>query len=396
MKQIIAQIPEQIVEKLALLTPNFAARASQYEQEKCFPKQNFEDLHKAGLLCPAVSAAFGGLGFGSHLQQSFALWAMTKCIAKADMAMARCWEGHINAQIILEIAANQRQKTLWFGEMIAKGTLWGCWSGEPLQATPFEKSSTGTLVTETSEGFLLNGSKVFCSGASGADWAILFVNTQGVGGARHSNSPQTVIMLACPMADKTIRLDDTWWQPIGMTASVSFKVLFDNTFIPKENLIGYAGQFMTEEIATYLLPHYASNLLGGMEAIDEQVIQFVQRQGKSKDPYIQQHIGKMKLNLQTCQMWLQHVANLWDLQQLPEAKMAGVAFRYQVEKLGFQNLATALDVCGSRALIKPSPIEKIYRDFSFYAKHDNADHLLANLGKTILGEASDLAFATSR
>ncbi len=394
MKNITPKTLEQVLNILSELSPHFAGRARFYELNKSFPKENFDDLHRAGLLCPAASVSFGGLGFGSHLQKSFALWAMTKSIAKADMAMARCWEGHINAQIILELAATNSQKKLWFNDIQEKGTLWGCWSGEPLQVTPFEGSPVGTLVKETQDGFILNGSKVFCSGASGADMAILFVNTLGMGGARHSSSPQSVIMLACKMADKSIQLDDAWWQPIGMTASVSFKVLFNNTFIPKSNLIGYSGQFMKEEMATYLLPHYASNLLGGMEAISEQVILYIKKQEKSKDPYVQQHIGRIELNLQTCLIWLQHVANLWDLQHIQEAKMAGAAFRYQVEKLGFQNLLAALDICGSRSLIRPSPIEKIYRDFSFYAKHDNADHLLAHFGKSILGEVSDLAFAS--
>jgi hypothetical protein len=39
-----------------------------------------------------------------------------------------------------------------------------------------------------------------------------------------------------------------------------------------------------------------------------------------------------------------------------------------------------------RALSEPSePIERIYRDLSFYVRHDNDDHILANIGESVLG-----------
>ena len=31
----------------------------------------------------------------------YTLWMMTKELAKADMALARCWEGHVNSQMLL-------------------------------------------------------------------------------------------------------------------------------------------------------------------------------------------------------------------------------------------------------------------------------------------------------
>jgi alkylation response protein AidB-like acyl-CoA dehydrogenase len=48
--------------------------------------------------------------------------------------------------------------------------------------------------------------------------------------------------------------------------------------------------------------------------------------------------------------------------------------------------------CGARSLLRPSPVERIVRDLTLYMRHDNADHILATIGKAALGVASDASF----
>ncbi len=48
--------------------------------------------------------------------------------------------------------------------------------------------------------------------------------------------------------------------------------------------------------------------------------------------------------------------------------------------------------CGARCLIRPSPVERILRDLSFYLRHDNDDHILATVGKALLGQRYDPSF----
>ena len=145
-------------QKLQELKERFAKRAICYEKEQQFPQENFDDLHQMGFMGAAIDSKYGGLGFGPHLKKSKALWNITFQLAQADMGMARCWEGHANAQVMLELAANKQQKEEWFQGMLA-GKLWACWSGEPLTSVPHESSKIGTIVKETDEGYVLNGSK---------------------------------------------------------------------------------------------------------------------------------------------------------------------------------------------------------------------------------------------
>jgi hypothetical protein len=43
-------------------------------------------------------------------------------------------------------------------------------------------------------------------------------------------------------------------------------------------------------------------------------------------------------------------------------------------------------------LMRSNPVERIYRDLSLYIRHDNDDHILATIGKALLGQDFDPSF----
>ncbi len=376
-----------------LARTEFAARAARYDKEAIFPEENFADLFNSGFHSATVPIQFGGLGLGPLGEDALTLWMMTKEIAKADLSTGRCWEGHVNSMVILTAAASEEQQQRWFPGVVDRGEIWMAWSGEPQAPTPGQKARFGTRVREVDEGFIVDGTKAFCTGATGAHKAILLVNTAGPGGARHAGSSRdTVIMLACDLADPSISIDSSWWDPIGMRATVSHLVRFDQTLIPKKNLIGYPGQYLKEGWQTCFVPNYAASFLGAAEAAFDYALESVRTQDRSGDPDVQRHVAKMSNNIETSLLWLSRVARLWESKQIEKARMAGSRTRYLTEILAEDTVKRAIRVCGARCLNRPSPLERIYRDLSFYVKHDNSDQILATIGKTVLGEPHDQSF----
>ena len=53
----------------------------------------------------------GGLGLGPYKGDVFTLWMMTKEIARADLSLARCWEGHVNSLVLLDGMGTEEQKS---------------------------------------------------------------------------------------------------------------------------------------------------------------------------------------------------------------------------------------------------------------------------------------------
>ncbi len=360
---------QTLIERISQLARDkFASRAACYDRTASFPMEDFEDLFKAGLNAPAVPTEYGGLGLG-HDSDIFTLWMMTKELAKVDLSLARCWEGHANAQVILAAMANESQKKRWFEGIVQCGEKWAAWSGEPQSQIPGQKVCLGTTVQVVDEGYILDGTKVFATSAPEAKWAILLVDTAGAGGARHSNSSATsVLMLACNLSDPSVSFDNSWWQPIGMRGTVSYLVRFEQTFIPRENLIGYPGQYILEEWQTRFTPQYGAAFLGAAEGAYDYTLAYIKKQEKGHDPYVQHRIAKAAINIETMHFWLRNVATLWETGQELEAKLAGNRARYITEQLASETVNDCIHACGARSLIQPSPIERIFRDLSFYAE----------------------------
>jgi alkylation response protein AidB-like acyl-CoA dehydrogenase len=295
--------------------------------------------------------------------------------------------------LLIDNIASEEQKERWFKGVVQDGNIWSAWSGEPQSKSPGQKQAFGTHVIATDEGYLINGSKVFCSSATGATHAILLVNLEGPGGARHSMTSQdSVIMLGCDLSHEGVSYNNSWWNPMGMGGSVSFLVEFDNVFVPKSDMIGYSGQFLSEEWQTRFTPQYAATFLGGAKAALEYTNTYLHSQKKTEDPYIHHRVGKMAIAVKSAELWLDHVAELWENGNIEQAKAAGIMARYTVEQLATDVLQHALHACGARALVGGTKLEKIYRDLSFYVRHDNDDHLLATIGKSVLGEVHDRSF----
>lgn len=393
MKLDLAPEKQTLVDRVgALARERFAPRAAAYDRTASFPADDFADLFQAGLHAPTVPRESGGLGLGPVRGDAFTLWMMTKELARADLSLARCWEGHANSLMLLDALAADEQKRRWFAGVVERGDKWVVWSGEPQARTPGEPSRFGTNLEKVDGGWIVDGTKVFSTSAGGAQCAILLVNPAGPGGARHTASPETLLMLACDLSDPTVETDGSWWDPVGMRATVSHLVRFHRTFIPDENRIGDPGQYLVGNWQTAFAPHYAASFLGAAEAAFDYALEHLTTQNKGGDPYVQQRIAQMSIHVETGHLWLRHVASLWDRGHREEAQIAGSRVRHIVEHLAEETVHHAIRACGARSLIRPSPLERILRDLTFYLRHDNDDQVLATIGKAVLGQPFDASF----
>jgi len=376
-----------------LASSRFAERAGEYDRAVEFPEADFDDLYEAGLLAPSVPADAGGLGLGPLCGDAYGLWMMTKHLAKADLSLARCWEGHANSLVLIDALGSSEQRDRWFAGVVERGERWVAWSGEPQARKPGEKQRFGTELKRVEGGWSVSGSKAFATSATGATWAILLVDPAGPGGARHaSDSGAELLMLACRLDDPSVSIDESWWDPIGMRATVSHVVQFEETFVPDADVIGPPGSYLSEGWQTAFIPHYGASFLGAAEAAYDYALSYLAKQGKSGDPYVQQRVGEMLVDVESAHLWLDYVAGLWDRGEREEAQLAGSRARHAIEHMAERTVHNCIRACGARSLVRPSPVERILRDLTFYLRHDNDDRIQATIGRAALGEAHDPSF----
>ncbi len=391
---MLASIPADNVDPLlkvqALAQGVFRERAEDFDRAAEFPASNFEDLFEQGLMAVPVGREWGGLELSPAYGKVLDLWRMTIEIAKADLSFARCWEGHNNALLLLDVLATDEQKKKWFTEVTAAGARWAAWSGEPQSTIPGQKNAIGTKIDRCDGGYRVNGNKVFATSAPGADWAILLVSLAGPGGMRDAaNGKDNLLLLACDLSDASISFESDWWDPIGMRSTVSYKVCFSDTLIPEENCIGSIGQYVTQRFQSNFTPHYAASFLGAAIGAYEYAHDYIRAQNKQLDPYVQHDLAKARMNLETIDLWLADVAEKLSQEDQLAAQLAGSKLRYLAETLAEDSVRRCIKICGARCLNKPSRLERIYRDLSIYTLHDSAHHVLASIGRALLDVPGD-------
>src|SRR5882757_4888170 len=151
---------QELIERVSNLAQGkFAERAAHYDSTATFPVEDFVDLFHAGLLAPVLPREHGGLGLGPYRGDVFTLWMMTKEIAKTDLSLARCWEGHVNSLVLLDGMADDEQRTRWFKGVVERGEKWVAWSGEPQARKPGEDQRFGTNVQKVDGGYVVDGTK---------------------------------------------------------------------------------------------------------------------------------------------------------------------------------------------------------------------------------------------
>ena len=94
---------QELLERTRVLArERLAPRAAAFDRGTDYPVEDFNDLFHAGLLNAVIPFEYGGCGLGPYRGNVLTLWLMTKEIAKADLALARCWEGHVNSLVLID------------------------------------------------------------------------------------------------------------------------------------------------------------------------------------------------------------------------------------------------------------------------------------------------------
>ena len=150
---------DDLLTDLAGLTDAFAARAGALDAAGAFPEENVADLRRVGALVAALPRALGGRGFGTEAAGAAGAAEMLRLVGRGHLATGRLFEGHVNA-VKLVVRYGGPAVVARVAEVARAGGLVGLWvtdGGEALRVC----------------GGVLEGGKVFCSGAGHVGHALV-------------------------------------------------------------------------------------------------------------------------------------------------------------------------------------------------------------------------------
>ncbi len=348
--------------------------AAQTDDVNTFPEKTLELLLAEGFFRAAAPAQFGGLNLGLRPEANWAMLQVLKLIGSGNLVMGRVLEGHLNAQLLIDEYGTQEQKER-FAVCAAKNELFGVWNTQAADGTELDVLKNGTL--------LLSGSKIFATGCN-------YVSRPLVTASLPDGSCQ---MCLVPLSDAEVTIDKSWWHPMGMKSSRSFKITFEDLLLQPHDLLGKPDSYYRQPSFSGGAIRFAAVQLGGAERLLMETIKYLQELNRTEDPYQKARIGEMSIAVTSGNQWLEQAARQLDQYQLNPSQAQCdelLAFanmmRTAIEQMCTQVMNLCQKCVGARGLNKPYHFERIIRDLSTYLRQPAPDASLADVGSFFLNK----------
>ena len=349
---------DELVDAAAALGSQFAARAAKFDVEASFPYEDFADLCDAGFLGLCVPTEYGGLGasfadycrvsneLGRHAPAT-ALTFNMHCVTMllvGQIAGDLTWDAE-------QLATLEARRAHLYGGVVNRGLL----HAQPFSEgnAPGATAGIQTVAEPVDGGFLVTGRKIFASLSEAADLHNIVALCPG---------DERVRFLGVPAGADGLRIEGDW-DPVGMRATLSRTLVFDRVFVPNDNEWLPPGGF--DQAATRW-PHFYTTLsftyVGLMRGVLDGTQEYLLRSGRQAHPIKQQGWAELQVRYEQARALQHAVVDEAGVDPTPDCLRRAWASMVTVMDGAPEMASLALRVGGGRALLKPEPLERFYRD----------------------------------
>jgi alkylation response protein AidB-like acyl-CoA dehydrogenase len=208
---------------------HIAPHVMEWDEAQVFPKELFHEMGRLGFLGVLVSTEYGGAGMG-YAEYITIVDEISQVCGSIGLSVAAhnslCTQ-HINQ------FGTEEQKRRWLPKL-ASGQWIGAW-GLTETGTGSDAGGMHTTAVRDGDGWRINGSKNFITHAISGDVAVVVVRT-GEKGDSHGMSA-FVVEKGTPGFEGGHKENK-----LGMRASETAGLFFDNCYVSNDNLLGKVGE----------------------------------------------------------------------------------------------------------------------------------------------------------
>lgn len=345
-------------EMVRLMAKDFARKelepeAARRDKEEIFPVEVVKKMGQLGLLGMMVPVEYGGVG-ASAVSYCLALQEIAYSCASTAVTMS---VANLSTEPLLKFGNEDQKAKYLFG--LAQGELLGCFA----LTEPGAGSDPGSLSTRAEnkgDYYLINGTKIFITHGQYADVVNLITRTGQDKGSKGLSA--FIVEKGTPGFSIGTREDK-----MGLRASNTVELIFDNCRVPQKNLLGREG--IGFKIAMTALDSgrigIASQAIGIIRACLDESIKYARERkqfGKTISSFqaIQWMIADMATGLEAANLLTLSAAWKKD-HKLPFTKEASMAKLFASE-LANKSAYMALQIHGGYGYLKDFKIERLYRD----------------------------------
>ena len=327
---------------------------SEWDKTQEFPVEVFRKAGELGFMGILVPEQYGGSGLGYHEYIT-----IVDEISQVDPAIGLSIAAH-NSLCVNHILtfANEKQKQRWLPKL-ATGEHIGAWG---ITEHNTGSDAGGMLTTAVKDGaeWVLNGTKNFITHAISANVVVVIART-GEKGDKHGMTA-FVVERGTPGFTNGKKIDK-----MGMRASETAELVFQDCRIPDENRLGEVGEGFIQ--AMKILDGGRISIgalsLGTAKGAVKAAIQYAKERTQFGKPIIAfQAIGfklaELSTEIEAAELMLHKAAHLKQTHQ-PVTQQAAMAKLYASE-LSVKAGNEAIQIHGGYGYTTDYPVEKFYRD----------------------------------
>ena len=338
---------------------DFAAReiapnVMKWDEASEFPAEVVRQLGQMGLMGVIFPVEYGGSGLG-YIDYMLAIEELSAVDGSIGIIVAA--HNSLGTNHIF-LAGNEAQRRKYVPKL-ASGEWLGAW-GLTEPGSGSDASAARTTATRTSNGWLLNGNKTFITNGHYADVAVVIAVTDRSQGTHGLSA--FVVEKGTPGFRPGKKENK-----LGLRASDTSELIFEDCEIPEENLLGNLGEGFVDSMRVLdggRISIAALSLGIARGALDASLKYVKERRqfGKAIAEFqgIQWKLADMATELDAARLLTQRAAVLKDAGQkvTRESSMA----KLYASEVAVRICDEAVQLHGGYGFIKDYPAEKFYRD----------------------------------
>jgi alkylation response protein AidB-like acyl-CoA dehydrogenase len=347
-QKMVAQMARDFAEK------HIRPYVMEWDEAQHFPKETMQEMGKLGLLGVLVPEEYGGAGLGYN-EYITAIIEITKVCSSVGLSMAAhnsLCTGHI-----LQFG-NEEQKKKWLPKL-ATGEWIGAW-GLTEANTGSDAMRMQCVAKQDGNDWVLNGSKNWITHGITGDVAVVLART---GELLDSNGITAFVIERGTKGFKGGKKENK----LGMRASETAEMIFEDCRIPAENILGKVGDGFKQ--AMKILDggriSIASLSIGIAKGSYEAALKYSKERHQFGQPISNfQAIGfklaDMATRIEASELLTYQAADL-KMRHLPMTKESAMA-KYYASEVCVWAASEAIQIFGGYGYTKDFPVEKFYRD----------------------------------
>lgn len=338
----------------ALADEVIAPRAAYLEQNEIFPEENIRELARRGYMGITIPESYGGLGMDA-ISYSIVSEEVSRACGSTGITVAA--HNALGTQQIWLMGTEEQKRR--FIPDLASGRKLGAWGLTEPQAGS-DAGGLRTTAVQDGDEWIINGSKVFITTGHTGDIFTIMARTDRGSGPRGISA--FVMEKGTPGFTCGTRENK-----MGLRASVTSELIFENCRVPNENMLGERGMGFigAMKILDSGRIGIGAMALGIAQAAFDAALHYARTREQFGKPIgSKQAIGFMlatdAMRIDAARLLVRRAA--WNKDNgLPFTREASMAKLFASE-IGTEVCSNAIQIHGGHGYTTRFPVERFYRD----------------------------------